>query len=66
MKREDRHLLTVIRHFCERHGIRKTAFGKMAVNDFSFVERLESGRATREKMRERIYNFIEEYENGRH
>lgn len=61
MKREDRHLLTVIRHFCERYGLRKTAFGKLAVNDFSFVTRLESGRETREKMRERIYKFIEDY-----
>lgn len=65
MKQEDRHFLTVIRHFCERFKMKKTTFGKLAVNDFSFVQRIESGRVARDKMKFRVYQFIEEY-NAEH
>ena len=52
-------LLSQIRDFCERSGMKPTVFGLKAVNDGKLVRRLEEGRECLPRTTARIIRFIE-------
>lgn len=51
-------LAAVVQEFCARHGMPKTRFGDLALNDPSFVTELEAGREPRRKTVARVLDFI--------
>lgn len=51
-------LLEEIRAVCAATGVTKTAFGRDAVGDFSFVTGLENGRECRRKTLDRAWAHV--------
>lgn len=51
-------LLCRIAAHCKRHGISRAAFGKLVLNDTSFVTDLEAGRSPTVKTLRRVKEFL--------
>ncbi|MGI9381326.1 MAG: hypothetical protein ACR2OW_16910 [Methyloligellaceae bacterium] len=57
-------LLSEIEDFCRRSNIAESTFGKKAVNDGKFVNRLRSGKSTTLATADKIRAYIAAIENG--
>ena len=57
-------LLNEIELFCESVGIAESTFGRLAVNDGKFVNRIRSGSKVGEKMVTRIQEFMTKVRSG--
>ena len=51
-------LLKDIAHYCRRAGLAESTFGKLAVNDGKFVNRLREGGRTTESTLDRVRDFM--------
>lgn len=51
-------LLTKIKRFCSRTGMKPTRFGVECLNDPSLVIELEAGRELRRETRKKIESFL--------
>lgn len=57
-------LLNEIEAFCESIGIAESTFGRLAVNDGKFVNRIRSGSKIGDKMVARVQEFMSEVNSG--
>lgn len=60
-------LISEIAAFCARHGMSKTRFGLLALNDKAFVGQIEGGRDCLRRTEEKVRQFMSSYvpsENG--
>ena len=57
-------LLNEIEAFCESIGIAESTFGRLAVNDGKFVNRIRSGSKIGDKMVARVQGFMSEVNSG--
>lgn len=60
-----RALLAEIRHYCRRHGLAESTFGRIAVNDGKLVQRLRAGRQVTLGTAERLRHFMSAPPPGR-
>ena len=63
--KEDRtKFIGAISEFCERHGIAKSTFGRLAVNDGKFVGRISKGSWIEPQTARRVRDFMGRAERG--
>lgn len=54
-------LLAEIEEFCEKHGLKDTAFGLQSVNDPALIMDLRNGRSVRLDTADRLRAFMAAY-----
>lgn len=56
-------LIDAIAEFCGRHGLSRSRFGELALNDPAFVGQLENGRMPNARTQFRLNEFMTQYES---
>lgn len=64
LRDSNRKLILQIEHFCDKHDIAETTFGRLAVNDGKFVGRVRNGSKVSDRLLSRVAVFVESVSDG--